>query len=299
MVDQVIREAKMEHNNVFFAPAKLNLFLHIIGKRRDGYHLIQTVFRMINLYDEISISIRTDGRIQRGQSPSLISPETDLVVRAAELLKQESGCSLGADIELKKIIPIGAGLGGGSSDAATTLMALNYLWGVRFSKSRLLQIAPKLGADVAFFIFGQSAFGEGIGEKLSHISLKPKFYLLIHSDLSVSTAEIFGEVELTPKRKAITIQRFLAGEATSNDFESLVCSRHLEVKTHLALLRKFGDAKITGTGGTVFCEFDSLEEAKGALLRLPDGILGSVVRGIDKHPMLEQRYFSGNKGIRE
>ena len=277
----------MKKKFVFFAPAKINLFLSVVGKRKDGYHLLQTVFRLINLCDEIQIKIRLDGRIRRIGGPSAIAPGEDLVLRAAFLLKKESGSELGADIELKKIIPIGAGLGGGSSDAATTLLALNRIWKVNFSKSKLLEMAPNLGADVAFFIFGQSAFGKGIGDQLSAISLPPRWYLLATPNLEISTREIFQSFELTPNSKAITIQRFLDGSLTTNDLEELVCESYPIVAKYLHLMRQLGRARLSGTGGTVFCEFDSLKKANLALSKLPKEMKGVVAAGLQKHPMFD------------
>ncbi len=275
-------------NNVFLAPAKINLFLHVIGRRDDGYHLIQTVFCLIGLYDRLSFSIRSDGLIKRGANPPFIDPKHDLCIKAAKILQKESGCKSGVDIELMKVIPIGGGLGGGSSDAATTLMALNKLWRLDFPRSRLLNLALQVGADVPFFIFGRSAFAEGIGELLADISLDPKYYLLILPQQSVSTAEVFKSVELTPNRKAITIQRFLGGEATENDLEEIVCARYPEVRRGLQWLRNFGEARMTGAGGVVFCEFDSEQEAQNVLVRMPENMEGIVAKSLCVHPMLQQ-----------
>ncbi len=203
------------------APAKLNLFLHVVGRREDGYHLLQTVFRLLDFSDRLQFALRDDGAIKLHTPIPGVPEEKDLCVRAAKLLQQESGVSLGADIFLEKHIPMGGGLGGGSSDAATTLLALNRLWKLGWKRERLLKLGLRLGADVPVFIFGESAFAEGVGEKLSAITLPPAWYLVLTPPVHVSTAHIFGSKELTRNTIPIKIPPFSV-ELGHNDLEPVV-----------------------------------------------------------------------------
>ena len=269
------------------APAKLNLFLHILGRRSDGYHELQTVFRLINCSDRVGIMPRSDGKIAF-QGPF---GDDNLVVRAARLLKAESGASQGCDLRLEKKIPIGAGLGGGSSDAATTLLALDRLWNLQLGSKKLISLAPKLGADVAFFIYGRNAVGEGIGEKLTALDLPPAWYLVLTPQVSVSTKEIF-ESALTHSTKRLKIPPFLSGQG-ANDLEAAVVARFPDVAAHLAWLRKHRpQARMTGSGACVFAEFETEAEARAlhaAALQadLPAGMQGFVARGLERHPLFE------------
>ena len=208
---------------VFPAPAKLNLFLHVIGRRKDGYHLLQTAFRFIDYGDELSFVVRADGAIRRTNPLDGVPAEQDLSVRAAHALQQETGCREGADIGIVKRLPMGGGLGGGSSDAATTLIALNRLWRTGVSRERLQQLALGLGADVPVFVFGKNAFAEGVGERLQALQLPPAWYLILVPELAVSTAEIFSVAELTRNTNAITIAAFSAGQGR-NDLEPVAAS---------------------------------------------------------------------------
>ena len=269
---------------VFPAPAKLNLFLHVVGRRRDGYHLLQTAFRFIDYGDELSFAVREDGEIRHTNPLPGVAPENDLSVRAARALQEEAGCRQGADIGIVKRLPMGGGLGGGSSDAATTLIALNRLWGTRLSRARLQQLALKLGADVPVFVFGRNAFAEGIGEQLSVLSLPPAWYLILVPELAVSTTEIFSAAELTRNTNAITIAAFSVGQGR-NDLEPVVCRRYPLVARHLEWLYRYGDARMTGSGACVFCAFDNEEQARRALAELPAGMHGFVARGLDRHPL--------------
>jgi 4-diphosphocytidyl-2-C-methyl-D-erythritol kinase len=269
---------------VFPAPAKLNLFLHVVGRRRDGYHLLQTAFRFIDYGDELSFAVRADGEIRHTNPLPGVAPENDLSVRAARALQEETGCRQGADIGIVKRLPMGGGLGGGSSDAATTLIALNRLWGTRLSRARLQQLALRLGADVPVFIFGRNAFAEGIGEQLSVLSLPPAWYLILVPELAVSTTEIFSAAELTRNTNAITIAAFSVGQGR-NDLEPVVCRRYPQVARHLEWLYRYGDARMTGSGACVFCAFDTEEQARRALSELPAEMHGFVARGLDRHPL--------------
>ena len=269
---------------VFPAPAKLNLFLHVVGRRNDGYHLLQTAFRFIDYGDELSFVVRADGAIRRTTPMQGVPAEQDLSVRAARALQQETGCRDGADIGILKRLPMGGGLGGGSSDAATTLIALNRLWHTGLSRDRLQQLALKLGADVPVFVFGKNAFAEGIGERLQALRLPPAWYLILVPELAVSTAEIFSEAELTRNTNAITIAAFSVGQGR-NDLEPVVCRLYPQVARHLEWLRRYGDARMTGSGACVFCAFDSEERARWVLSELPADMRGLVARGLDRHPL--------------
>ena len=274
---------------VFPAPAKLNLFLHVVGRRDDGYHLLQTAFRFIDYGDELSFTVRADGAIRHTNPLAGVPAEQDLSVRAARLLQQETGCREGADIGIVKRLPLGGGLGGGSSDAATTLIALNRLWHTGWSRERLQQLALQLGADVPVFVFGRNAFAEGVGERLQALRLPPAWYLILVPELAVSTAEIFSAAELTRNTNAITIAAFSVGLARNilgrNDLEPVVCRRYPQVARHLEWLHRYGDARMTGSGACVFCAFDSEEQARRVLSELPEGMHGFVARGLDRHPL--------------
>lgn len=268
----------------YSAPAKLNLFLHVIGRRADGYHLLQTVFRLIDYGDSLSFDVRQDGAITRISSVPGVDPEKDLCVRAARLLQQESGAGLGADITLIKRLPIGGGLGGGSSDAATTLLALNHLWGLNFSREKLLGLGLTLGADVPVFVFGDNAFAEGIGEELHAISLPPAWYLVLVPEVAVPTMSIFASSELTRNTIPIKISDFSIGQG-HNDLEPVVCRGYPVVAQHLSWLRQFGSAAMSGSGACVFAEFQTEAQARQVLAQLPTTMQGFVAQGLDRHPL--------------
>lgn len=266
------------------APAKLNLMLRIVGRRDDGYHLLQTVFQFIDIADQLRFSPRDDGVITRNGDVEGVSEGDDLVVKAARLLQSESGIRSGVDIGLSKTIPMGAGLGGGSSDAATTLLALNRLWGLDLSTERLSELGLRLGADVPIFIHGAAAWAEGIGEQLEPILLPEVWYLLVFPRCHVSTAAIFSDPELTRDSARITIADFFAG-SRENSCLPVVCKRHPEVANAIGWLGRYGDARLTGTGSTVFAAFDSEEEAREVLNMLPGHMRGAVARGLNSSPI--------------
>ena len=268
----------------FAAPAKLNLMLRIVGRRADGYHLLQTVFRFIDYGDTLDFRVRADGVIARINEVSGIADDDDLCVRAARLLQRESGSTLGADITLHKRLPAGGGLGGGSSDAATTLLALNRMWQLDLPRSRLLEMALKLGADVPVFVFGDNAFAEGVGERLTAIALPPAWYVVLTPTVAVSTARIFSHPELKRDSKTITIQSFSV-ERAGNDLEPLVCREYPEVARHLAWLAQFAPAMMTGSGACVFASFATEDAARGVLARLPGTMTGFVAQGLERHPL--------------
>jgi 4-diphosphocytidyl-2-C-methyl-D-erythritol kinase len=268
------------------APAKLNLFLHVVGRRGDGYHLLETVFRFIDYGDTLTFSPRTDGQVRRAGECAGIPPEQDLVVRAGELLRREAGIAAGVDIRIDKRIPLGGGLGGGSSDAATTLIALNRLWNLGWTRQRLQSLGLRLGADVPVFVFGRSAFAQGIGERLQPVVLPPAWYLVLVPPVPVATAEIFSDPDLTRDSTPITISPFSAG-AGRNDLEAVCCRRHPEVAEHLRWLRQYAPAAITGSGACVFAAFEVRAAAERVLRQLPSSMRGFVAAGLDRHPLCE------------
>jgi 4-diphosphocytidyl-2-C-methyl-D-erythritol kinase len=269
----------------FPAPAKLNLMLRVVGRRADGYHLLQTVFRFIDYGDELRIAVREDGTIRRLHDLAGVAEADDLTVRAARLLKDATGSALGADIDLVKRVPVGGGLGGGSSDAATVLLALNKLWHTGLTRSRLQELGLKLGADVPVFVFGQSAFAEGIGEVFTPIAVPPAWYVVLTPAVSVPTARVFAHPDLKRNSKTIKIQGFSAGRA-ANDLEPLVCRLYPEIARYLEWLRPHGPALMTGSGSAVFASFDSEAAARAVMTQLPAPMKGFVARGLDRHPLL-------------
>ena len=275
-------------NKLFYpAPAKLNLFLHVVGRRSDGYHLLQTVFRFLDFSDQVSFTIRGDDKIQLNTPISGVPAEKNLCIQAAQLLQKESGTSLGVEISLEKIIPMGGGLGGGSSDAATTLLALNRLWDLNWSREKLMELGLNLGADVPVFIFGENAFAEGVGEKLKPIKLLPAWYLVLTPPVHVSTADIFASKELTRNTIPVRIPPFSVGLG-HNDLESVVCLAYPQVARHLEWLRQLNRTTMvamTGSGACVFAEFITESVARMALASVPIGMSGFVVQGLDRHPM--------------
>jgi 4-diphosphocytidyl-2-C-methyl-D-erythritol kinase len=264
------------------APGKLNLFLHVLGRRADGYHELQTVFRLIERADRVGIAPRDDGEV----SFSGVFGNDNLCVRAARLLKAETGCPKGCDLALEKRLPIGGGLGGGSSDAATVLIVLNQRWNAGLGRAELLTLGAKLGADVPFFIYGRNALGEGIGEQLTALDLPPAWYLVLTPQVSVSTKEIFN-LALTRPTKRLKIPPFLAGQG-ANDLEAVVAARYPDVAAGLAWLRKHRpQARMTGSGACLFAEFETEAEARALHAALPAPMQGFVTRGLERHPILE------------
>jgi 4-diphosphocytidyl-2-C-methyl-D-erythritol kinase len=272
------------------APAKLNLFLHVTGRRPDGYHLLQTLFRFINLQDTLHFSLREDCAIRRTNILEGIPEEQDLCVQAARLLQSETGCTLGVDITIEKHIPMGGGLGGGSSDAATTLIALNRLWSLGLSRTGLMQLGLRLGADVPVFIFGENAFAEGVGERLQAYPLPDAWYVVLFPPVQVPTAQIFAHPELTRNAVSITMralsERQLCDERQfRNDLQPVVCGLYPEVARYLGWLAGFGKAMMTGSGACVFAEFTSRKQAETVMKQLPQGMHGVVAQGLARHPL--------------
>lgn len=266
------------------APAKLNLMLRVVGRRADGYHLLQTVIRFIDRGDTVGFRVRDDGVVARVNDVTGVDAQTDLAVRAARLLQRESKSAPGVEIELEKRLPLGGGLGGGSSDAATTLLALNRLWRLNLPRKRLLELALRLGADVPVFVFGENALAEGIGETLTPITVPDEWYVVLIPPVMVSTASIFTSPELKRDSKKIRIQGFSV-DLAGNDLEPVVCRAHPEVAQHLEWLRRYGPARVTGSGACVFAAFGTEEAARAVLARLPDSMEGFVAHGLERHPL--------------
>jgi 4-diphosphocytidyl-2-C-methyl-D-erythritol kinase len=268
------------------APAKVNLFLHVVGRRADGYHLLQTVFRLLDYGDTVKLAVRNDGEIRRlGDLPG-VAAENDLCVRAARLLQLRSGCALGADILLEKCIPMGGGLGGGSSDAATVLLALNQLWQLHLPRQALLELALQLGADVPVFVFGRNAWAEGVGEQLQSIALPPAWYVVLTPAVQVATAQVFASRELTRDTIPAKMAAFFKGFG-QNDLEPVVCRQYPAVASALEWLKAFGDARMSGSGASVFLEMGSEAEARRVFALKPEELKGFVAQGLDQHPLYD------------
>jgi len=269
------------------APAKLNLFLHVVGRRADGYHDIQTVFQLIDLCDRLSFEPRPDPAIRRVEGPAGVPQAEDLCLRAARRLQEAAGLRAGVDIRLIKRIPLQGGLGGGSSDAATTLVALNEIWGAGLGTAGLARLGRELGADVPLFVHGNSAWGEGVGDRLTPIGLPQRHFAIVHPGVGVRTAEIFQAIELTRNSPRTTIRGFLKAGG-GNDCEPVVSGRNPEVARALAWLAARGSARLTGTGSCVFAPLDTPEAARAALADLPAEWTGYVARGLDRSPLQER-----------
>jgi 4-diphosphocytidyl-2-C-methyl-D-erythritol kinase len=266
------------------APAKLNLFLHVLGRRADGYHLLQTIFQFLDYSDELRFEVTTDGAIARAAPLPGVAEDDDLSIRAARALRAHTGSRRGAVIHLAKRIPAGGGLGGGSSDAATTLLALNRLWDLELPRPELAALGLKLGADVPVFVHGRAAWAEGVGEVLTPVELDEPWYLVLIPPVQVSTAAVFSDPQLTRHTPPITIRAFRAGQA-GNDLESVVRRRYPEVDRALTWLSDFGQPRMTGSGGCVYLTVADREAGERILKAAPDGYTGFVARGMNRHPL--------------
>ncbi|MCO6442194.1 MAG: 4-(cytidine 5'-diphospho)-2-C-methyl-D-erythritol kinase [Nitrococcus mobilis] len=277
------------------APAKINRFLHVVGRRDDGYHLLQTLFQFLDMSDWLYFTRTTDGRVCRVGDVPGVSEAADLSVRAAQLLQEVTGCACGAVIRLDKRLPTGGGLGGGSSDAATTLVALNEIWDTGLGEDALADLGLRLGADVPVFVRGRAAWGEGIGERLVPVRLDEPWFLVVDPGVTVATQRVFQAPELTRNSPRITINGFYAG-GVRNDCEPIVRRLYPEIGRALDWLEQFGAARLTGTGACIFAPFAQEHLARGALERLPRRWRGWVVRGRNHSPLLRRRRFSRSAG---
>ena len=269
------------------APAKINLFLHITGRREDGYHELQTLFQFLDLCDDLWFDISNDNKIRRCTDIKSIHESDDLIIKAANRLREVTGTHHGVDISIDKKLPIGGGIGGGSSDAATTLVALNKLWGLNLPAQDLAKIGLDLGADIPFFIHGHSAWAEGIGEKLQSFTARTPWYLLVHPGIHISTAEIFSNSQLTRDTTPIKMHTFVAGDG-QNDCESVVRSHYPEVEKVFNWFGPDSQARLTGTGACVFCPYDDEHIARKMARSLPEHWSGFVVKGLNRSPLLDR-----------
>ena len=286
----------MQDFQSFLAPAKINLFLHITGQRADGYHLLQTIFRLLDIYDTVHLKPNNNGIIKRVNDVAGVSEAQDLCIRAATLLKQYTECPLGVEILLEKRIPMGGGLGGGSSDAATVLLALNRIWQLKLSRKQLMLLGLKLGADVPFFIFGQNAWAEGVGEQLQAITLRDAYYVVLNPNVHVSTAQIFANKQLTKNMIPKTMSDFsgacnlsvgnLNAEFT-NKLEKVVCNEYPVVLDCLNWLGQFGDVRMSGSGASVFLEVANIKIATEICNQIPKNVQGFVAKGLNQHPLID------------
>lgn len=270
------------------APAKLNLFLHITGRRTDGYHELQTLFQFLDYGDTLALEATRDGRIQLSPQLTDVPTEDNLIVRAAVLLRQHCNqAERGVRIHLDKRLPMGGGLGGGSSDAATTLLALNHLWQCGLEEQELAELGLRLGADVPVFVRGRAAFGEGVGERLTPASPPEDWFVVLKPDCNISTGEIFSDEGLTRNTPRITIAPAFEGDASGlrNDCEDVVKRLYPEVKSALDWLSKFGPARLTGTGACIFGRFPTEAEARQVWALKPSGIDGFVAKGVNHSPL--------------
>lgn len=270
------------------APAKLNLFLHVTGRRSDGYHALQTVFQLLALCDGVSLRVRADGRLQRLRPLAGVPPEADLGWRAARTLQQATGSRLGADIVIAKQIPRGGGLGGGSSDAATVLVALNALWGTGLDGEALAALGAQLGSDVPVFVRGHTAWAGGRGEELVPLDLVPGWFVVVDPGVEVSTAALFAAPELTRDAAQMTIPCFLAGEPTANVFEPVARARFAEVAAALDWLGAHAPARLSGTGGCIFAPMPSATMARRLAAACPPPWQARAVRGVRRSPLLRR-----------
>lgn len=275
------------------APAKINLFLHVVGRRADGYHLLQTAFRFVDRCDELRFLPRNDRDVVRVSDVPGVPAEQDLCVKAARLLQHETGTPHGVTIELTKRLPMGGGLGGGSSDAATVLLALNRLWSLDLPRERLQELGLKLGADVPVFVFGRSAFAEGIGERLQLLDLDPAWYVVIEPGCSVPTADIFASPDLTRNTNPLKIADFSSGwqrfAKLRNDLQPVAQAKYAAVAQAIDWLDGRSGvrfARMSGSGACVFAECESKEVAEGIAAAVPEGWAGWAARGLDEHPLL-------------
>jgi len=273
--------------SIWPAPAKLNLFLHIVGQRTDGYHLLQTAFQLLDWGDSVRLRVRTDGEISRAVELPGVSLQSDLCLRAARLLQKHTATPRGADIAVEKRIPMGGGLGGGSSDAASVLVGLNALWQTGLDTDTLAALGLRLGADVPVFVRGQSAWAEGIGDELTAITLPEQVYIILDPRVSVPTAELFRAPELTRNTPRGTIRGLVSGELVGNSFAPVVRGRFAAVDAAMHWLDRFGAARLSGSGGCVFAAVPNIDMANAIAQQCPPEFVAHVAHGIDVSPLLK------------
>jgi len=266
------------------APGKLNLFLHVTGRRQDGYHTLESVFVPIGYGDTVSLRLREDSAVVRTSACALIPEDTDLAVRAARLLQERLGVSRGVSLEVSKRLPIGGGLGGGSSDAATVLLGLNVLWDLRLTRPELMKLGLELGADVPFFVYGQAAFARGIGEDLVAVSVPPLWSLVVAPPVNVPTAVVFAAPELTRNSVSAKILVFPEG-CGRNDLQATATARFPEIAHYLSMLGREGEARMTGSGACIFASYPNQQQALRARASLPLGVAAFVARALGRHPL--------------
>lgn len=276
------------HAQAFLAPAKLNLDLRIIGRRADGYHLLESIFCLIDLCDIVHLAPRTDAEIILHTPAAGVAAEQDLSYRAAKALQQAANCRLGADIWLQKNIPMGGGLGGGSSDAATVLLALNHLWQCGLNRQALMEIGVGLGADVPFFLFGRNAFAKGIGEQLSAFAVPKQWYVVVKPAVHVSTPAIFSHRGLTRNSKPSIMPTFQTLQPFRNDMQAVVLETYPEVKEVYQALKPYGKPLMTGSGACVFIGFEQKGEAEAVYNRISKKYEAYCVEGLEAHPLLDR-----------
>jgi 4-diphosphocytidyl-2-C-methyl-D-erythritol kinase len=276
-------------SDAWLAPAKINLFLHIVGKRADGYHDLQTVFQFLDHSDELYFDVNTQGRIGRLYDLGF-SEDVDLCLRAAKLLKQYASSECGVEIDIVKKLPMGGGLGGGSSDAATVLIALNSLWNVGLSRAKLAELGLILGADVPVFIMGRSAWAEGVGEQLTPLNLRETWYIVLNPQISVSTAQIFSNKHLTATPEMKKIRALEIGIDSSfgeNQLEAIVRAEYPQVNSLIEWLSEFGKPRMSGSGGSVFMPLLNQQQGLDILAKRPSYSVGFVAKGLNNHPLLD------------
>lgn len=279
--------ACMQNFQSFLAPAKINLFLHITGRRADGYHTLQSVFQLLDFYDTIYLKPTKTGKIKRISEINNVPASQDLCALAASTLQRETGCKLGVEYAVEKRIPMGGGLGGGSSDAATMLLALNHLWQLNLSREQLMRIGLTLGADVPVFVFGQNAWAEGVGEQLTKIEIPQQYYVVLTPPVHVSTAQVFANSGLTRDTKPLKIADFSRDTYSNifrNDLETVVCEEFPAVASALKWLNQFGSARMSGSGASVFVAVNSQQQADAILAQKPAKVAGFVAKGLNLHP---------------
>ncbi|HII3822714.1 TPA: 4-(cytidine 5'-diphospho)-2-C-methyl-D-erythritol kinase [Pasteurella multocida] len=276
--------AQQEKPYRFPCPAKLNLFLYINGKRQDGYHELQTLFQFVDFGDWLDIEVREDNEICLTPELPSLKNEDNLVYRAAKLLQQKTNCALGANLTLDKILPMGSGLGGGSSNAATALVALNYLWNTQLSTKQLAKLGLMLGVDVPIFVHGHAAFAEGVGEKITYCEPKEKWYVVLKPNVSISTATVFSDPDLIRNTPKQSLEQLL-NQKYANDCEKVVLNHYPEVEEILHRLLQYAPSRLTGTGACVFAEFNDEESAQLAFQTIPKNYFGFVAQGLNKSPL--------------